>query len=560
MTLVRKRPPQFPGSIYTRPPHGNDLSLPPLNTLLRGDDEGEEVQMLLRAIEIRREVCLEIFLDVMVRKGKFGITYAKNLGSSLGVFIDLVMIEAAALKKVPEFSRLSFNARARKFIEESSVVPLIRWLKHNSLSHPQIGRIICMAKGDVQLIREHVEWLKSIHVKGRYIGVVFMRVGETIFKRSIEEMNEIVVYLETKGVRRDWMGYVISRCSELLAFSMEEVQTRVSFYTDMGMNEHDFGTMVYDYPKVLGYYTLAEMKQKVNYLKDFGLDDRDVGRLLAFKPQLMACGIEEKWKPLLKFLYYLGIDRDGMRRMLVVKPMVFCVDLETTIVPKVRFLQDIGIKEDAIGRMLVKFPPLLTYSLYRKIRPVVVFLLTKAGVTQKNIAKVVALAPELLGCSIAHKLDGNVKYFLSLGISLRQLGEMIADFPMLLRYNVELLRPKYHYLRRTMIRPLQDLIEFPRFFSYSLEDRIIPRHKVLVENQMNFKLRYMLASTDEDFQQRVQDAVVRRHKYESGAAALETSARDEDDTYSEIDYSSISEPNSSTFQSKDSDVVVFSSG
>jgi len=105
------------------------------------------------------------------------------------------------------------------------------------------------------------------------------------------------------------------------------------------------------------------------------------------------------------------------------------------------------------------FEVILTHSL---LRTQVVFLLTKAGVTQKNIGKVVALAPELLGCSIARKLDSNVKYFLSLGISVRQLGEMIADFPMLLRYNVELLRPKYRYLRRTMIRPLQDLIEFPR--------------------------------------------------------------------------------------------------
>lgn len=120
-----------------------------------------------------------------------------------------------------------------------------------------------MAKGDARLVREHVQWLKSIHVKGRYIGIVFTRVGETILRRSIEEMDEIVMYLESKGVRMDWMGYVISRCAELLAFSMEEVQTRVSFYMDMGMNEHDFGTMVYDCPKVLGYFTLEEMKQKV---------------------------------------------------------------------------------------------------------------------------------------------------------------------------------------------------------------------------------------------------------------------------------------------------------
>lgn len=88
--------------------------------------------------------------------------------------------------------------------------------------------------------------------------------------------------------------------------------------------------------------------------------------------------------------------------------------------------------------------------------------MTKAGVSKRDIGKVIALGPELLGCSIVNKLEVNVKYFLSLGIHLRVLGEMIADFPMLLRYNIDVLRPKYRYLRRTMVRPLQDLIEFPR--------------------------------------------------------------------------------------------------
>lgn len=92
----------------------------------------------------------------------------------------------------------------------------------------------------------------------------------------------------------------------------------------------------------------------------------------------------------------------------------------------------------------------------------VIFLINRAGVSERDIGKVVALGPELLGCSIAHKLEINVKYFLSLGIRVQQLGEMIADFPMLLRYNIDLLRPKYSYLRRTMVCPLQDLIEFPR--------------------------------------------------------------------------------------------------
>lgn len=95
-----------------------------------------------------------------------------------------------------------------------------------------------------------------------------------------------------------------------------------------------------------------------------------------------------------------------------------------------------------------------------------IFLLTKAGVSQTNIGKVIGLGPELLGCSISKKLEPNVKYFLSLGIDLNTLGEMIADFPMLLRYNIDILRPKYRFLRRTMVRPLNDLIEFPRYQYY----------------------------------------------------------------------------------------------
>ena len=92
----------------------------------------------------------------------------------------------------------------------------------------------------------------------------------------------------------------------------------------------------------------------------------------------------------------------------------------------------------------------------------VIFLITKAGVSDRDIGKVVVLGPELLGCNILNKLEVNVKYFRSLGIHFGTLGEMVADFPMLLRYNPDILRPKYSYLRRTMVCPLRDLIEFPR--------------------------------------------------------------------------------------------------
>ena len=62
-----------------------------------------------------------------------------------------------------------------------------------------------------------------------------------------------------------------------------------------------------------------------------------------------------------------------------------------------------------------------------------------------------------------------------------------------------------------------------RFFSYSLDGRIVPRHKILVENRVNFKLRYMLATSDEEFDRRVRAAVERRQKFESGIVDEEIS-------------------------------------
>ena len=139
-----------------------------------------------------------------------------------------------------------------------------RWLKHNSVSYPKIGKLICMSRGKIESIRRVIEWLKSIHVKGEFLGAALTKSGGNILERSNEELDEIVDYLESNGVRMDWMGYVVGRCPQLLSYSMEEVRARVGFFLDMGMNEKDFGTMVFDYPRVLGYFTLEEMNEKVS--------------------------------------------------------------------------------------------------------------------------------------------------------------------------------------------------------------------------------------------------------------------------------------------------------
>jgi mTERF domain-containing protein, mitochondrial len=82
-------------------------------------------RLLKRALEVRRGVASET-LKAAFRAGKLSITYSTNLVRNLSVFVDWVVIGAAALKTDPEFSHQSFNARAKQYINNTGIVPLVK--------------------------------------------------------------------------------------------------------------------------------------------------------------------------------------------------------------------------------------------------------------------------------------------------------------------------------------------------------------------------------------------------------------------------------------------------
>ncbi|KAJ7565007.1 hypothetical protein O6H91_02G044200 [Diphasiastrum complanatum] len=457
-----------------------------------------------RSLSSKRESVAKVLQDAM-RASKIGPEYSKQVIASMPLFVDRILMKAVALKRKPTYAALSFSARARLIIDRSKVVEIVKWLKHNGITVPRVGFLVCQAGDQLDIIRPRVEWLKNIYVKGRDLGVVLSR-EPSILEQSEEELNNTVSFLEDSGIRKDWIGWVVSRSPGVLALSTDELHEKVMFLSELGMEKEQFGAMIFNFPALLVRFSKEEMQIKVEYLRRVGLESPTLGRIIATKPQLLACSIEEAWEPITKFLFYLGVNRTGIRRILAVQPSVFCLNLSENIAPKVRFLRAIGVREQEIGHLIMHFPAVLTYSLEKKIRPVVRFLLERAGVAEEKIGKVVAAEPKLIGCSLVMKLEVIVKYLLSRGIHTHQLGEMVANFPMLLKYNKEVLNPKYQYFKKVMQRPLEELISFPRYFSYALQTRIAPRHRISVEKGLRFNLRYMLACSDLEFQDRVESA------------------------------------------------------
>lgn len=93
-----------------------------------------------------------------------------------------------------------------------------------------------------------------------------------------------------------------------------------------------------------------------------------------------------------------------------------------------------------------------------------------------------------------------MNYFLEMGLSKKDVCSMIYRFSPLLGYSIELvMEPKLDFLLRTMKKPLKAIVEYPRYFSYSLEGKIKPRFWVLKSRNIDCSLTDMFAKSDELF-------------------------------------------------------------
>ena len=93
-----------------------------------------------------------------------------------------------------------------------------------------------------------------------------------------------------------------------------------------------------------------------------------------------------------------------------------------------------------------------------------------------------------------------IKYLMKSGLSRTEIAFMIRRFSPLLGYSIdEVLRPKLEFLVHTMEKPIRDVVDYPRFLSYSLEGKIKPRYLVLKQRNIDCTLKDMLAKNTEDF-------------------------------------------------------------
>ncbi|KAJ6739033.1 TRANSCRIPTION TERMINATION FACTOR MTEF1 CHLOROPLASTIC [Salix koriyanagi] len=199
------------------------------------------------------------------------------------------------------------------------------------------------------------------------------------------------------------------------------------------------------------------------------------------------------------------------------KPRQFhAPDAISHILATLKFLESKGFLETDFARLTFLCPELLSLNFdITDIEPCVPILdrrftcfcsriqgptlnyLRQLGVAKLNVPS--NLNAHLLNIRV-EQMQARFEFLRSIGFSHDEAANICGRLPAIFGYSIENnLRPKVEYLVDEMKRSLDELKEFPQYFAFSLEKKIMPRHLHLKRRNAKIKLNRMLLWSDGRF-------------------------------------------------------------
>ncbi|KAI9110052.1 hypothetical protein K1719_019093 [Acacia pycnantha] len=236
------------------------------------------------------------------------------------------------------------------------------------------------------------------------------------------------------------------------------------------------------------------------YLLELGMSieqiKKDIPIILTKRPQLCGISLSQNLKPTMKFMETLGVDKQQWAKVIYRFPALLTYSKQK-VKTSIDFLYEIGLSEENIGKILTRFPNIISYNVEDKLRPTANYF-RSLGV---DVSILLFRCPQNFGLSIEANLKPVTEFFLEKGYTVQEVGTMISRYGSLYTFSLaDNLIPKWEFFV-TMDYPKPELVKFPQFFGYSLEERIKPRYARMKECRVRLLLNQLLSLSSSDFEE-----------------------------------------------------------
>ncbi|XP_054814829.1 transcription termination factor MTERF4, chloroplastic-like [Prosopis cineraria] len=409
----------------------------------------------------------------------------------------------------------SYSTQASKFPEYE--MPSVTWGVIQGRKEKLVSRVIIFdyLKGlgvipdelhdleipsTVEVMRERVEFLQKLGLTIDDINEYPLMLGCSVRKNIIPVLG----YLEKIGIPRSKLGEFIKMYPQVLHASViVELAPVVRFLRGLDVEKQDIGYVLQKYPELLGFKLEGTMSTSVAYLVSIGVNPRDIGPMVTQYPYFLGMRVGTVIKPLTDYLVSLGLPKKIIARMLEKRPYILGYNLEETVKPNVDCLISFGLRKESLPLVIAQYPPILGLPLKAKLSSQQYFLSLKLKIDPEGFAQVIEKMPQVVSLN-QHVIMKPVEFLLARAIPSHDVANMVIRCPQLIASRVELMKNSFYFFKSEMGRPIKELVEFPEYFTYSLESRIKPRYQKLKSKGIRFSLNWMLNCSDQRFEERLQ--------------------------------------------------------
>ncbi|CAL9116726.1 unnamed protein product [Musa acuminata var. zebrina] len=308
-----------------------------------------------------------------------------------------------------------------------------------------------------------VGFLELLGVPEAGIATILLSFPPIIFC-DIEKEIKPKLCAFSKGFEEKDIAKMLMKYPWILSTSIQENHEKIlAFFNEKKVPKSSVDLAIRSWPHILGC-SATKMKSMVEQFNEFGVKKKMLVPVITSSPQLLLKKPKE-FQEVVSFMEEIGFDSKNIGRILCRCPEIFASSIDNTLRKKVNFLADFGVSRDCLLRVVRKYPEMLLLDTDNTLLPRMIFLMR-------------------------------------VGLSKREVCSMICRFSPILGYSIEMvLKPKLDFLLRTMKKPLKEIVEYPRYFSYSLDKKIKPRFWVIQSRKLECSLKDMLSKNDDEFAQ-----------------------------------------------------------
>ncbi|XP_058734327.1 transcription termination factor MTERF4, chloroplastic [Vicia villosa] len=352
----------------------------------------------------------------------------------------------------------------------------------------------------VDVMRERVEFLQKLGLTIDDINQYPLMLGCSVRKNVIPVLG----YLEKIGISRSKLGEFVKSYPQVLHASViVELAPVIKFLRGLDVEKDDIGFVLQKYPELLGFKLEGTMSTSVAYLVSIGVNPRDIGPMVTQYPYLLGMRVGTMIKPLVDYLVNLGLPKKILARMLEKRAYILGYDLEETVKCNVDCLISFGVRKECLPSIIAQYPQIIGLPLKAKLSSQQYFFSLKVKIDPEGFARVVEKMPQVVSLH-QNVIMKPVEFLLGRAIPLQDVASMVVKCPQLVALRVELMKNSFFFFKSEMGRSVKELVEFPEYFTYSLESRIKPRYLRLKSKGINCSLNWMLNCSDQRFEERLQ--------------------------------------------------------